>query len=1020
MFRRLAIATLTCAMLAAPVSAEEGCLAEQLIQPPDSDPQVPGEHVPDVLAFLDTLEGLAEDPPDPDADPPHELCVPGTGGPIKINQTSTDSFSWPPLDETEEIFGFGGTEEEEGDTEIAEGTPFHQLYASAEHVASLRRELTHDQLMTLLSLWPAPPSPFDEILEYDIRVVNIDISAFPEVEIRFKVFQYDVAPPSFANEATMMGPTIYVEERIPDGLGDAPDGASVGDFREVPQYQDPSFRAQCVEDVPVVMGIALDTSGSMSEYVQSVVLPNSQAYVNWIMDFSSGEQIDTDLSPPRETENAISFFAFSGGVNSDWPRAPGDGHDGATASGNYSTRDDATAFQEEYDEMSDEVGSGSSPIFAAMLEELDRLAVHEVGCEPAKMLVTMSDFFDYPFSEDRKQQLIEGAKANQVFMANLLIGDPEFIDNPPEEYQGGRPIADDLAAEGRGVVVQNAFENSRKAFFDLHMGAARSYCIRYTSRFPDRWNDRVEIRLVLPGPLSGNRWAESAALAQYPLPVLVPEDTENVSLFIPVPETFYGRYGDLGMQLNIDGKLHLVNEREQAPRRPVTPTTPLDLEFLPHPVGPFSAPDSDLGTSGLIVGFANAPNTSLTPDSMTAFQRLFTVPTSPIPEDPGPGINPVTAGTHYVARFEVSKIGASASCAETVTAIVAVQDRTPPAVFVRLRPSQGQEPSSIHIYEEGRADEDPPDSSDSPTEGPDIDPWPLVGPPAEFWQDYDQDDGDGSNDLITYDGTKLGGHGQKRARILTEWVGAGEEVFTKRFWSQPVDPDAEPDPDEIPAPAEANQDLVPFEPTGGGIQVPADVRVEIIVRARDNYAGLDRLTEEFLAGEGDQVWLDPAGDELTDPPLHARFDSNSAEFQLQAHDNFSSPRPELVEDYPNQNTAPPYLPILTRTDLLDDPNRAGVCWWIESIARPDRFAGGESEADRIDNVGFFQYGQSDEQEQNEDLDVQEAMLTGANSLRQLHVWARDEHGNSTRFEIPIRIMASDFNATAILNEGGRR
>jgi hypothetical protein len=1015
MYRRLLIAILTCAIFSAPGLADEGCLAEQLIQAPDTDPQEPGEHVPEVLDFLTNLENMAADPPDPDADPPHELCVPGTGGPIKINQTSTDSFSWPSLDPDNGIFGFGGTEDEEGATEIPEGTSFHQLYASAEHVASLRDQLTHDQLMTLLSLWPAPPSPFDEILEYDIRIVNIDISNFPEVEIRFKVFQYDVAPPSFANEANSMGPTILIEERIPEGLGDAQDGGSVSDFQEVSTYADPRFEAQCVEDVPVVMGIALDTSGSMSEYVQSVVLPNSQAYVNWIMDFNDGEQIDTDLDPPRESENAISFFAFSGSADSDWPRAPGDGHDGPAQSGNFSNRGDRDAFQAEYDEMADEVGSGSSPIFAAMLEELDRLQAHGDDCEPSKMLVTMSDFFDYPYSDDREAALIQGATEKQIFMANLLIGDPEFIDNPPDDYKGGRPVANKLAEDGRGVVVQNAFENSRKAFFDLHMGAARSYCVRYTSRFPDRWNDRVEVRLVLPGPASGNRWAESFAGAQYPLPVVVPEDTPLVSVFIPVPEYFYGRYGELGMNLDIDGKLHLVNARDQAPRRPVVPNEPLELEFLPHPIGPFSAPDSDLGTSGLIVGFANAPNTSLTPDSLAEFQRVFQAPTSPIPEEFTPGVNPVTEGTHFIARFEVSNNGVPGTCVETVEAIMAVQDRTPPAVFVRLRPSQGQEPSEIRIYENGRnsADED----GDNGTV--DADPWPLAddGDPLN---DYDQDDGAFENDRITYEGTNLRGHGQKRALIRTEWIGAGEEVFTQRFWTEPLDPAEEPDLDVIPDPAASNVDLVPFEPEDGGILVPADVRVEVIVRARDNYAGLNRLTDSYLAGDGDLVWMNPAGEEDTDPPLHAKFDANSPEFQMQDHENSSSPRPELVEDYPGQNTAPPYLPVLTRTDMLDEPNRAGVCWWIESVARPDRFAGGVSESERIDNVGFFQYGQSDEQEENEDLDVQEAVLGGANSLRQLHVWARDEHGNSTRFEIPIRIMESDFKATAILNEGGRR
>lgn len=1013
MYRRLLLAALTSALLVAPAFADDDCLAEQLIQAPDTDPQVPGEHVPQVIAFLDALAALADDPPDPDDDPPHELCVPGTGGPIKITHTATNTFPWPTLDPDNGIYGFGGTVDEAGATSIDDGARFLELYGTPERVTSLREQLTHDQLMALLSLWPAPPSPFDEILEYDIRVVNIDISDFPWIEVRFKVFQYDVAPPSFANRADTMGPNIRIEERIPN----------VDEFEEVAEYDDPRFTPQCVEDVPVIMGIALDTSGSMADFVQTDVLPNSQAYVNWIMGFS-GEQIDTTIDPPRETENAISFFAFSGDTDSAWPRAPGDGHDAPAGTGQFSTRTEKDAFQTEYDEMADEVGTGSSPIFAGMREELSRLIAHGATCEPTKMLVTMSDFFDYPFDEGRKQELIDLAKVNQVFMANLLIGDPDTINNPPEEYPGGRPIANDLAAEGRGVVIQNAFENARKAFFDLHMGAARSYCIRYKSRYPFRWNDRVELRLTLPGPASGNEWAESTASAQYPLPILVPEDTPLASIFIPVPEYFYGRFGDLGGELGIQGKLHLERELEGAPARVVTPDSPLDLDFAGGGLGPFAAPASPYGTSGLIVGFANHGYTSLTPTSQESLDNALRVPTSRIPED-----SPISEATHYVARLQVFKQPSGGgsipeSCKETVEAIVAVQDRTPPAVFVRLRPSQGQEPSTVQIYEHRRDPSDALDGGD--VDRPlDADPWPLADA-AEWWQDYDQNDGDGSNDQVTYEGTRIFGHGKKRALIRTAWAGAPQQDHTEKFWAEPPTAEGEypdADSDGFPDPATANNDVAAFEPTAGGIQVPADVRVEVIVRARDNFAGLSRLNPTYLSGAGEKIWTDPgfeAADE-TDPPLHARFDPNAAEFQMEDHESPDSTRgPGLVDLYPGRNVAPPYLPVLLRQELEADPTRAGVCWWIESVVKPDRFAGGDAVDERIDNVEFFQYGQSDTQEENEEPDVAEAVMMGANSLRKLHVWARDEHGNTTRFEIPIRIMASDFKATSIMSTGGRR
>jgi hypothetical protein len=1034
MFRRLAITTVLLLLGSAWGTAadnpfgEEDCFPQEAYVTPDTqDADLAGDFSDDMNEFLDRLQQLLDSPPDdPEAT---GICVPGVGGPILLSEESQQDFDWTatPL--------WGETDTESGEATVPESTPFQDLFSTQERLDSMREALTENQLLDLLRGWPAPLPPYPANRTYDIKILQIDTSEFPVINVQFRVFLYDTAPPSFAVYANEIIQDVQIHEEL----------LVSGDTADVDDYPDNKFTydAQdgvdaCYPDKPVVMGIAMDASGSLAQRVKNELLPNAQAYVDWVMgtDSDTGLKINPDgdarFDPPTEDANRLAFFLFSTEVNE---RAPSNQDPAPT--GNFQGRTEGPQFQSRYDELKETVGEGASPIFNSMRAEMERLAAHDADCGIAKILVSMTDFLD---NQGGRDELVTLANANDIFMANLLFGDPEAI----EEY-GGREHADFLAQNDRGVVVQNANQDPRQAFYDLHMGAARTYCLRYRTPFPERWNDTVRVTMTLPA--RENRWDESTATGLYPLPIVVPEDTEMVKVFFPLSDFIYTRFANLGDQLGLDGELELKFPAEPTDRFPVIdpnafpvravgPTGLIPLEFEGGTPGPFVAPN-DVTGAGLLIGFADQGNTSLTADSLDKWDQAFRVPTSPLIDLASGEVSPVSSGIHYAARVNLSNTEfTEGDCAFTIgDAIVAVQDRTPPSVFVKLSPEQGQIPNLLHIYERGTAED--------PNLQVDADAWPLG--PDEPAQDYDQDDGIVENDVITEKGAKSFGFGGKRARLDLTWVVAtGDEVamFSDPQdgipWTKPLFFDHEADPDLIPeagaipdSPVDPNDEdlaavsaLPPFEPTGGGLLVPADVRVEVIVRARDNFAGLANISTGYRDSiDGQNVWVNPlegVGD--NEPPLHAKFDFNDPLIYLEDRSNEA-----YAFDYTGpRNVAPPYLPILTRSEMVSEPNRAGVCWWIESIVLPDRFRGGDTPNDRIDNVEFFQYAQSDDDEMSGNLDVAEKMGTQdengqfPGSMRQLHVWARDEHGNSTRFEIPIRIMESDFKATAILNEGGRR
>ena len=1025
MYRRLAIAT-ACLLLAAPGAptadnpfGEEDCFPQEAYQTPDGQVDDAGVFSTDVTEFLDRLQELHDSPP---ADPDDTgMCVPGVGGPSLLSEMSQQEFLWPgdPL--------WGETDTESGEATIPESTPFQDLFSTQERMDTMREALSESQLLELLRGWPAPIPPYPANRTYDIKIVQVDTSEFPVINIQFKVFLYDTAPPSFAVYAD----EIVQDVQITEELLVAAESNSVSDF----PANKFTFGARdgvdvCPGDVPVVMGIAMDASGSLAQRVKNELLPNAQAYVDWVMgtDSGTGLKINPDgnplFDPPQQEFNQIAFFLFSTDVNE---RAPT--QQDALPTGSFQGQTQGTQFQDRYNELKETTGSGASPIFQSMHAEMQRLAAHDAECGISKLLVSMTDFLDNQGGED---DLLEFANANDIFMANLLFGDPDLID----EY-GGRETADRLAENDRGVVVQNANLDPRQAFYDLHMGAARTYCLRYVTPFPERWNDTVRVTMTLPP--RENRWDESSARALYPLPIVVPEDTADVSVFFPISDLIYSRFATLGDKLEISGELELVDPYvgTTPPRPGNAGITPLVFETFtgtPSDPGPFFPPNPDVG-AGLILGFANGDFKSFEAGTMDTWNEAFRVPTSPLADLASGALMPVSSGTHYAARVNLRHTDFTAGdCNITVgDAIVAVQDRTPPSVLVRLSPEQGQIPNELRIYERGTI-------ADAETPAIDAHPWPL-GPdeptgPFDPSQAYDQHDTDPNTDYLSEKGAKSFGFGQKRARLRSTWmVASGDELVMVEdhdedqmpwsealFFDHEADPDLAPDYGEIPGTADEVADLPPFHGTTGGIRVPADVRVEIMVRARDNFAGLRNLGASYLASdEGANIWTNPLqGVSPGDPPPHARFDFDDPGIYMD--DRTGEP---YEYDYPGRNTAPPYLPVLTRTDMLGDPNRAGVCWWIESLLEHDRFAGGTSESERIDNIEFFQYPQSDTQEMDEDLDISQAMIpdSSGNSpagIRRLQVWARDEHGNSTRFQIPIRIMGSDFKATAILTEGGRR
>jgi hypothetical protein len=515
-------------------------------------------------------------------------------------------------------------------------------------------------------------------------------------------------------------------------------------------------------------------------------------------------------------------------------------------------------------------------------------------------------------------------------------------------------LDEETGSYNAGGFIQNGSQDTLRALKAVYDGLGYTYCLRYRTPFPNAFNEIVDTELRIIEPGTG---AISKARARYSLPLVVPEDTPDVRVFLPLTERQHSQAterDDTVIQVGVRFLPAADRADGLGPER-----------FLPEP---FEVPssvlvdDPDLGK-----GFWLRSS-----ELGEGWSRLFRVPTEYVRVEGGdPDAAPRLLD---VSRYELDVrivSGATEGLGKPYEGVpvITVQDRTPPHVFVRLHPGTGARPLRLVVREDGT----------------DSDPRPLAAGIPEA-----------PGGRLDSAAVAPPGVGAKRALADVEWVSPGGEAFEvqvtgQRWAGDPAAPGELPPSALVDPPGTAADRRVLDAPghVVGGITVETGVRVLLEVFARDNFAVLDRVpTGDPVDG---RAFLDPEPDDPAGP-IHARFDAGRAEAQ----------GPEVQ---------PPFLPLVPRGELLADPRRVGVTWWIESADPQDRF-------DALEGIREFQYAA-------DDAVVQFELVAGGAPrppipLRRLEVLAQDGQGNTTRVTVPIFVVPAGFRVETISSETERQ
>lgn len=786
------------------------------------------------------------------------------------------------------------------------------------------RALTDDsQIESLLQGILSPPAEVDADPAYSILVEGVDTRQFPEIRLRFRIVPKDIESPIFSPAAlraanfrlseTVLGETRPVDEL----LGDQP--------------------LELCEESAIAIGIGIDTSCSVQSVIDDLKA-KSLLFAREVL----------NPSRARSPKDAISLFAFDGDGKD---RAPSiewaDDGDASTPSF-YSVENQSPAAFEDFEDVDVGPPCDGSPIFESMLEEARRLVGYLPDDEEIqRVLVIFADFRDTRALENL-YALEELVAANDLLMVGLGFGRVNE-NNIARVFDLDRETGSYTA----GGFIQNGSQNTLRALKAVYDGLGYTYCLRYRTPFPNAFNEIVDTELRIIEPGTG---AVSKARARYSLPLVVPEDSADVRVFLPLTARQHAQATERDdTVIRIEARFVPAADRADGlgPER-----------YLPEP---FEVPssvlvdDPDLGQ-----GFWLRSS-----DLGEGWDKLFRVPTEYVRVEGG---DPDTAPRLLdVSRYELDVrivSGATEGLGKPYEGVpvITVQDRTPPHVFLRLSPSTGVRPLKLVVREDGA----------------DADPRPLASGIAAA------PGGRLDSAAVAPPGT-----GSKRALVAVEWVTPGGQAFevqvTGQDWAgAPTAAGVLPPSTLVDPPGTPEDRRVLDAPqfVAGGLTVETGVRVGLEVFARDNFAVLDRVPtghpvdgRAFLAPEPD----DPAG------PIHARFDAGRLEAQ-------------------GVDVQPPFLPLVPRAELLADPRRPGVTWWIESQDPQDRF-------DALEGLREFQYSVDDAVVQFE------LVAAGAPRppvpLRRIEVFAQDGQGNATRVTVPIFVAPSGFHVETIQAETER-
>jgi hypothetical protein len=463
----------------------------------------------------------------------------------------------------------------------------------------------------------------------------------------------------------------------------------------------------------------------------------------------------------------------------------------------------------------------------------------------------------------------------------------------------------------------------------------------------------------------------------FPLPFVIPEDSQNVKLFVPVTEHMYqnlmagqNAQSSLGSNASVlpgasapaflkttaaligaEGKAWEPQKTEDG--RPGPDRLVKNIEFYTTEWSE-GVKGQPLSGWGIYLG-------SVKED----WSALFKTPTDYVELHDDEDRLVIDKVSHWIiqANLEQASSGQNSSAKRDLPVKIrlSVQDRTPPSVVVRARPQDGSAAYEARLT---------PEAIDQDTG--------ILATTMDA-------SGSGAS-RPTYAMAQTPGQLNKRAQVRYEWRGEGEQpvegVMAGQRWTL-YDADREPT-FRAPLPGQHDDMAVSgteHRITEEGLRLTAGIRMAVRVAARDNFA----LTEKSsLSADQDIFKGAVTSDGL---PVHADLSLAHEEAEAFAE-------------------AAPYLPYKKRDELGGTENRGepGVTWWVESKDPRDQY-------NDLEGVTSLQYKLPDHLLRQE---LQEqGLLLPHQPIRVLKVLAQDGQGNHTTFEVPIVVVPNGFRAETI-------
>lgn len=789
---------------------------------------------------------------------------------------------------------------------------------------------------------------------YRILVNEVDSSEFPRIKLRFKVLIQNAGAPEW-------DPSIPLQ--VVEDVQLTKDGQPQLDRKEGRIVEAPSL----CDIQPVAMGVAIDVSGSVAPVADAIsqgtqavfqkMYEESQKFqvrdVGALYAFSTDTQQRFPLpqgSPgqqgvPGQQGGFVPGSAIQGSTIAGWNGATAPaGAPGAGAS--YYTEGQGLMQLAQIAQQLPR--GGGSPIWNGMKNEANLLSLHDPqNSRLQRVLVTLTDGQDNESGGQDVQQLLQFAQQSGLTLVNLGYGQTNDMGLAT------------LAQMSGGVYVSGVNQNIDQVLIAILGGMRKTYCLTYESPHPNLVNEPALVNVVTQG---------SSGQGVFPLPFVIPEDSSQVKLFVPMTEYTYKALSQgkdfsssplfaatTASLVGADGAAWKPGKTDKGMIGPDRAFTEFQFYATEWTEGTKDQPLSGWGFY-------------LTSDK-EEWTRMYKVPTDWVNLKADEKTQVVTGVSHWelAANLEEPTApqntgGSRAARSYPVRVRLSVQDRTPPHLLVRARPMDGGAQMELRVLPQA-VDEDP-----------------------QIMQAY--------GDRPTYAMAQSPGQGNKLARAVYSWRDAeGRAVegdLPAQLWGlwddqqEPVFTGTDPVTGAVTTAMKGDAHGV----FTTGITMKAGSRMLFEVAARDNFALLEQssLDADKLAFDVPATAVPLADGQSREEPVHAQFDLS------------------LPEAEPFAEKAP-FLPFMKLEDQKKDENRGkpGVTWWIESKDERDRNAG-------IEGITEVQYQLHDEVIRP---GLGQVVVGPDEPLRILKVRAQDGQGNFTVVDLPIRVLPNGFNARTL-------